>query len=265
MEIVGWALLLQLGAVVATGAALIGLAVLIGPALMNPTGFLSSLAAVLVAVCGIELGEVAMVALFLVGFHQVHAGRHEYGLAHAHSVDRALVYLIVFAVLATAGGVYLLSGSILSPAVPGVPIASLLVGNVLLAPLEALFAGLALVESARAVAEPAQARRLRTALVLGVAGALAGPLLNAFAMTQGPLYVSALVDGLLVSAIAGDGVAAVSLLLFVLVFREVRRALVAGRPTPVLPRFPTPYPYGWIPISPGSPPASQGPVAPPKP
>ena len=103
MELMGWALLIQLGAAVATAAALVGLALLIGPALLSPSQFLSSFVGVLAAVCGIELAEVAMAAVFLTGFHQVHSGRYEYGLTHAHSVDRALVYLAVFAVLGVAG------------------------------------------------------------------------------------------------------------------------------------------------------------------
>ena len=265
MELMGWALLIQLGAAVATAAALVGLALLIGPALLSPSQFLSSFVGVLAAVCGIELAEVAMAAVFLTGFHQVHSGRYEYGLTHAHSVDRALVYLAVFAVLGAAGGVVTVAGSILFPPIPEIPVASLFVGNVVLAPLSALFAGLTLVESARAIAKPAPLRRLRMALILGVAGAIAGPLLNAFAMAPGPQYVSAIVDGLLVSAIAGDGVAAISLLLFVLAFREIRKALLAGRPAPVLPRYPPMYPYGWVPVPVSPPPAYGGPSPPPKP
>lgn len=260
-----WALVIQLGAVLATAATLIALALLLGPALLNPAAFLSSLVGVLAAACGIELGEVVMASVFLAGFHQIHAGRHEYGLPHARAVDRALAYLIVFAVLGMAATGYTLASSFFAPAVPGVPAASLLVGNVLLAPLGALFAGLTLLDSARALAEPTQARRLRVALILGLAGAAAGPLLSAFATAPRPVYLSAVVNGLLVSAIAGEGVAAISLLLFALALREVRRALLAGRPAPVLPRFPAPTPFGWMPVNPEVPPPGQGPASPPRP
>ncbi len=265
MGLVSGALLVQFGVVLATAAVLVAMALLLGPALVSPTTFLSSLVAVLAAVCGIELGEVAMAAVFLAGFHQIYAGRHEYGLLHARSVDRALVYLIVFVTLGVAGTGYTLASSLFVPSVPVVPAASLLVGNVLLAPLGALFAGLSLLDSARAVAEPAQTRRLRTALILGVVGAVAGPLLNAFALAPGSQYLSAVVDGLLVSAIAGDGVAALSLLLFILAFREIRGELLSGRPAPVLPRFLVPYPYGWAPVDFGVPPQGRGPAPPPKP
>ena len=244
---------------------LVALAVLIGPVLIDPSRFLSTLLGVLVAVCGIELAEGAVVGVFLSGFHQIHAGRHEYGLVHARSVDRALVYLVVFAALTVGNGVYTLTAGILGPSVPEVPMASLFIGNVVLGPLGALFAGLTLWETARRIADPLQARRLRTALVLGVAGTLAGPLLRALAEAPGSPTVSSLVGSLLVSAIAGEGVAAVSLLLFALVFRQIRRELEAGRPAPALPRLPPAYPYGWVPVPPGPPPAAGGPPQPPRP
>lgn len=242
--IIGWALVLQLGAVIATGVTLAALAIVIGPALVNPSGFLTSVLGIVAAVCGIELGQAAVSVLFLVGFVDVHAGRHEYGLDQARAIDRATIALALFAavtVFATASSV---SMSLFAPTI-GIPAESFLTGNLALAPLGALVAGFTLYYSVRAVADEGEVRRLRAAVVLGVAGAVAGPVLLGFAISANPRDVSAVVTGLLSSAVAGDGICALSLGLFVLLFREIRRNLVKGRPAPALPRYAPTYPWAW--------------------
>lgn len=262
LGIIGWALRIQLVAVVATGITLAALAIVIGPALVNPSGFLTSVLGIVAAVCGIELGQVAVGVIFLVGFVDVHAGRHEYGLEHARAIDRATIALIVFAVLTVSGTAFSVSMNLLAPTT-GIPAESFLTGNLVLAPLGALVAGFTLYYAVRAVADESERGRLRGALVLGVAGAVAGPVLLGFATAAAPRDLSSIVTGLLASAVAGDGICALSLLLFVLVFREIRRNLVEGRPSPALPRYPPVYPWAWlsppppIPVPPAEPPKSR--------
>ena len=259
-----WALLVELGAVIVTGLTLGALALMLGPALESPGGLAPSSVTALAAVCGVTLGQIAMSVLFLLGFHHAYAGRHEYGLAQARSVERALVFLMVFVVLTVVGTVYSLTNSFLMPGVAGLPAVDLLSGNAFLAPAGALFAGLTLFCGAKTLAAPHVERRLRTALVLGVAGALGGPLLLAFAVSGTLASLDAVVSGLLASAIAGQGVCALSLLLFILAFRDVRHGLEAGTPAPVLPRIEQAYPWMYRPVYPYPAPPAVDPPQPPK-
>jgi hypothetical protein len=238
-----WALLVELGAVVVTGLTLVALAVMLGPALESPGGLGTSALTALAAVCGVAGGQVAMAVLFLVGFHEAYAGRHEYGLRHANSVERALVFLMVYFVVTAVGYLYSVTNSLLQPGLAGLPAVDLLSGNAILAPVGALFAGLTLYYAGRTLADPPVVRRLRTALTLGVAGAVAGPLLLAFAVSGALSDLHAIVSGLLASAVAGQGVSALSLLLFLLAFRDIRHNLEAGKPAPVLPRIDQAYPW----------------------
>lgn len=261
LGITAWALLIQLGAVVATGAALGAVAIVLGPALVNPSGFLSSVLGIVAAVCGIELGQVAVGVIYLVGFADLHAGRHEYGLAHARAIDRATVCLVIFAALTVFATGFSVSMNLFGPST-GVPAESFLTGNLVLAPIGAFVAGLSLYYAVRAVADEVELRRLRIAVALGVAGSIIGPVLLAFSVSMNPRDVSSIVTGLLASAVAGDGICAISLLLIVVLFREVRQNLVAGRPAPALPRVLPPFPQAW-PIPPPAP-APPAPVEPPK-
>lgn len=256
LGIIRWALIIQLLAVVATGVTLAALAIVLGPALVNPSGFLTSVLGIVAAVCGIQFAQIGVGALFFAGFVDVHAGRHEYGLAHVRAVDRATLGLVVFTAVTLFATGFTVSMSFLAPS-SGIPAESYLTGNLVLAPIEALVAGLTLYYTIRFVADDAQARRLRGAVILGVAGAAVGPVLLLFATAVNPHDLSAVVTGLLASAVAGDGMCALSLLLFALLYREVRRSLLAGRPAPVLPRFAPAYPWAW-PLPP--PPASVAPV-----
>jgi hypothetical protein len=259
-----WALFVELGAVVVTGLTLAALALMLGPALASPGGLGTSALTALATVCGVALGQAAMAVLFLVGFRHAYAGRYEYGLRHAHSLERALVFLMVYLVLTAVGYVYSVTNSLLQPGLAGLPAVDLLSGNAILAPAGALFAGLTLFYAARTLAEPPVERRLRTALLLGVAGAAVGPVLLAFAVSGALTNLDAIVSGLLASAVAGQGVSALSLLLFALAFRDIRHNLEAGRPSPVLPRIDQAYPWMYRPGYPYPPPAAN-PPPPPKP
>ena len=258
-----WALVIELGAVLVTGLTLVALALMLGPALESPSGLGPSSVTALAAVCGVALGQAAMAVVFLLGFHQAYAGRHEYGLAQAQAVERALVFLAIDFVLTAAGYIYILTNSFLQPALAGLPAVDLLSGNAVLAPVGALFAGLTLYSTVRTLTDPTGVRRLRTALILGVFGAAAGPLLLSFSVSGALTSLDAIVSGLLASAVAGQGVCALSLLLFALAFRDVRRSLEAGNPAPVLPRIEQAYPWMYRPAYP--PPPAVSPPQPPKP
>ncbi len=258
---VRWALLLQLVMVVATGVTLAALALLLGPALVNPGGLLGALVGVIAAVCGIELGQIGVAVLVLVGYVDLRAGRHEYGLDHARSIARATVCLILVALVSLFSLTYSVSVSLFAGGTQPVPTETFLTGNLVLGPVGAFLAGLGLYYLARVIADPAVARRLRLALILGVAGALAGPVLLGFATAANPHDLTAVVTGLLASAVAGDGISALSLLIFATAFRELKEELMAGKPAPALPRY-SPPPWAWAAPPPeASPP---GPREPPK-
>ncbi len=245
LGVMSWSLAIQLGAVVATGVTLAVLAALLGPALLNPSGLVPAILGVVVAVCGIELAEVAVGILFLVGFLDVHKGRNEYGLSHARAIDRATACIVAFAGLTLFSTIYSISLSLFSPTAAAIPTESVLTGNLLLSPLGALIAGLGLFYSVRTLVDASQRGRLRAAIALGVAGTVVGPALLAFPAAINPGQVSAVVTGMLASSVAGDGLCALSLLLFALTLRDVRRSLVSGTPAPSLPPYAPAYPWAW--------------------
>ena len=264
LGLVGWALVVQTAAVAANGVVLVGLGLLIPSAVLDPSAALGSLVGILVATCGIEMGELAVLVVFLVGFAQLHAGRHEYGLEHARALERALIFLVVAAVVDAAGGAFTIASSFTGLTGFTVPTDSLLVGNLVVGPLVAAFAGLVLISSARAIADPAQVRRLWTGLGLGGVGAALGPALLGFSGVAGPQSLGMITTAYFASAVAGDGISALSLLLFFLILRDVRRQLLAGIPPPVLPRYAPPAPWGW-PLQPPPPTTiPPGPREPPK-
>ncbi len=255
----GWGLIVVLGAVVVLGATTILMGALYGALLQDPVSLVGTLAGVFAAICLGFVAEVAAGVLFLVGFYQTHAGRHEYGLEQSHSVERAVIFLIIYIVLSAVSLVYSSTLSlVLGIAGPStVPDA---VASLVLSPIIALFAGLTLEHSLRSVASPPVRSRLRTALLLGVIGAAVGPGLTLLATGGGPLTVNTVSAGIVAGAVAGQGMCALSILLFWLAFQETRRSLEAGSPAPVLPRVEQVYPWlyrPWIafpPSQPGPPP-----------
>ncbi len=256
---VGWALLVILVTVVIIGTTTALIGFLYGALLQAPVNFVGTLVSVLAAICLAFVGEVASAILFLVGFYEIHAGRHEYGLEQSHAAERALVFLIVYVVLSAVSVVYspafsLFLGVVNPSALP------VLAVSLVLNPVIALFAGLTLEHAVRTVAAPLVRSRLRTALVLGIVGAAVGPGLTLLANASRPATVESVSGGIIAAAVAGEGLAALSLLLFWLAYREVRQALEAGSPGPVLPRVEQIYPWlyrPWVPYPPqppGSPP-----------
>ena len=256
--LMGWALLVLLATAIVVGltTALLGLAY---PALVeNPANLFGPLFGVLAALCLTFVAELGAAITFLAGFYQLHAGRHEYGLDQSRSVERALIFLIIFLVLSAISIAYSSVGGL----VLGITYSSgfaTVAGGLVLNPVAALFAGMTLEHSVRSVAAPATQSRLRTALVLGIVGAAVGPALTLLATAGGALTVNAVSTGIIAAALGGQGISAISLLLFWLAYQEARRALEAGTPPPVLPRIEQFYPWlyrPWVPYpyQPPSPP-----------
>jgi len=256
-----WALVIQLFAVISLGITQAALGLLYGQLLLNPTALFGPYIGAIAAVCGAEIAQLAMAVVFVIGFFQVHSGRHEYGLEEARSVERAFVFLIVFIVL---------SGISITLSVTDTFVAGLtgqsslptLAGRLSLGSLGALFAGLTLVDTIRSVSGAASTSRLWTALALGITGAAAGPALTILATIANPITVDLITSGILASALAGQGISALSLLLFWMIYRETCRSLEAGRPAPVLPRIEQLYPWLYPPMIPYYPPGTQAPPPP---
>ncbi len=259
----GWALIILTIAVVVMGATLAVVGVLAPALVANPTMLLGPLVGAVAAICSAAVAELAAGIVFLVAFYQIHAGRHEYGLEQTRSLDRALIFLIVYIVLYAVSAVYSSSFSVLfgTGATSNVGVTA---GSLVLGPIGALFAGLTLDYSVRAVASPIVRSRLRTALLLGVVGAAVGPALTLLATAGGTLTLDRLSLGITAAALGGQGMAALSLFLFWLAFQEARRNLEAGKPAPVLPRMEQVYPWlyrPWYPY-PYAPPSPQPPEPP---
>lgn len=248
------ALGIQLLIVVLNATAVAALALMLPTGLVDPASGLSTAVVALTALCGVYLGEAAMGIVFLLGYRLVYGGRHEYGLGHAQSLDRSTLFLVAFAVIAGLSFLYSLASEVFSPGIGGVPVFYLLTGNGLFAPAGAFFAGLALTYSVRALHPEGAARRFKTATVLGVAGAAAAPLLVLLVVSAGNMSPGVFASGIIASAVLGNGLAALSLLLFMSEYREARRSLEAGNPPPVLPRFAPGYPAPSYPAYPPPPP-----------
>jgi hypothetical protein len=240
------ALFIELGAVLAAALALVAIALSFETSVQSPSGSLTPALLAFMAVCGIGVGQVFMALVFLLGLDQTYRGRHEYGLEHARSLDRAVVFLIVFLVVDLVSLVLIVSPLATGTTDAGAPSPTLLLlggGNPMLAPLGAFFAGLCLRSLTRSLSSPMERHRLIRGLVLGVVGATTGPALLGFAVSGSLTDVSTIVSGILASALAGQGISALSLLLFATAFRNTRKNLEAGRPMPALPRVERAYPW----------------------
>lgn len=269
LGLVGWALLIAMVATIVLGVTSAVVGLLYGVLLQNPAPLLGPLVTIVAAECGALVAEVAAAILFLVGFYQIYAGRHEYGLEQAHAVERALIFLIVYIVMSAVSAVYT-SANGLFMGIFGSPVTTTLIATVVLSPINAFFAGLTLVHSARAVASPAARPRMRTALILGVVGAGVGPGLSLLAMSSSVVTIERVSAGLVAAALGGQGIAAISVFLFWLAYQDTKKGLEAGKPSPVLPRIDQAYPWLYRPWAPypypyPTPPVNPPPPTPPKP
>lgn len=164
--------------------------------------------------------------LYSVGLVGLYGDREELGHQHAESVRRVRIWFGVTLVLVVAG---LVVPSLTGPfvALPGIGYAppewSWSLG-VTLAGLRAIFAGLVLYYAVQGLAEEPQRVRLLLGMVLGVTGAVLWSGLAAYAAGIPGPSIASLVP-FLAGILAGLGTSAISLGLFLSVYREVRRTL----------------------------------------
>lgn len=166
---------------------------------------------------------------YAVGLAGLYGGRQELGREHARSIEQTLPWLAVTMVLVGTGVlVPSLTGPFLSfPGVgPGLPSWSTSL-SVVLAGLRAIFAGLTLYYAVQGLAEEDARVRLLLGMTLGVAGAVVWSGLAAFAAEIGTLSLDSLFP-FLAGIVAGLGTSAISLGVFVSVYREIRAGLEAG-------------------------------------
>ncbi len=227
---IGWSLSVFLGIDVALGVSLLLLIPLFLDVLADRTpqfvaeSWLMSLALAIGALQGVAG------ALYVIGFSDVYGARERHGPDHTRYVRQSLFYLCITVGLIVGGDfVPSFTGPFLG--VPGItpPLpAWALTPSVIIPGLRALFAALALIYAVGEIASDAERPRLLLAMVLAVVGALAWPGVIAYAVAsggppEGP--VTALVAGL----VAGLGISAISLVLFVRTIRDVRRRLDGAR------------------------------------
>ena len=170
---------------------------------------------------------------FAVGLAGLYGPRHELGPVHAASAGETTLWLAVTLVLSGATiFVPSLTGPLL--AFPGIGYAppswswSL---SVMVAGLRAIFAGLTLYYAVQGLAQEDARVRLLLAMTLGVVGAITWSGLAAYAAAVGEMSMESLLP-FLAGIVGGLGTSAISLGLFIAVYREVRRELVAASPAP---------------------------------
>lgn len=162
---------------------------------------------------------------YLLGLAALWGVRREIGREHAASVEQTLPWLMVTLVLLATGiAVPSLTGPFLTfPGIGSVPPDWATGLSVVLAGLRAIFAGLTLYYAVQGLAEEDARVRLLIAMSLGVAGAVVWSGLAAFAAGSGLLTMDSLLP-FLAGIVAGLGTSAISLALFVAVYREIRAA-----------------------------------------
>ncbi len=260
-----WGLLIQLAGLILGAVGMVLLIASLGAILYTTPELLPALFAAFALICGLVIVEIAAAVVYLVGFHGMYAGRHEYGPNQDRNMDRALVFVILAIVLSAVQVVSpytILWGALLQ--VPSS--ASITVGllGLVVQPASAFFAGLALFSAVRVFADGVQRTRLIVGMILGAVGAAAGTaILLLSAGLGGGLGLP--VIAFIASALAGQGTSAISLLVFFLVYREIRRKLETGGVAPAVPSPPPVWPYYYSPPYPYQVPAPQAPVPPPSP
>ncbi len=199
--------------------------------------------------------EVAAGLAYAVGLAGIFAGRHDYGPVHARSVEQTVPWVLVTLVLmATVIAVPSVTGpSLTYPGIGFAPPQWALSTGVALAGLRAIFAGLTLFYAVQGIAEEDERVRLLIGMALGVVGATVWSGLSAYAGEVGALSTASLVP-YVAGVFAGLGTSVISLAVFALVYRGVRRNLVAGA-------IPTVFPAPRT-APPGPPPGPSGPAPP---
>ena len=176
---------------------------------------------------------VASGLMYSVGLAGLYGPRRELGPVHAASVGETTLWLAVTMVLSGATVfVPSLTGPLL--AFPGIgyppPSWSWSI-SVVVAGVRAIFSGLTLYYAVQGLAQEDARVRLLLAMTLGVLGAIVWSGLSAYAAAVGVMSMEALLP-FLAGIVAGLGTSAISLGLFMAVYREVRRELQAEPSAP---------------------------------
>lgn len=171
--------------------------------------------------------------MYAVGLAGLYGPRRELGPAHAASVGQTTLWLAVTLVLLAPGLVIpFLTGPLLTFPGIGYPQPSWAwSASVVLAGMRAIFAGLTLYYAVQGLAEEDERVRLLVGMTLGVLGAIVWTGLAAYAEALGGPSMDSLLP-FLAGAVAGLGTSAISLALFIAVYREIRRDLGSGLATP---------------------------------
>ncbi len=259
-----WGMVLQLATSVLGSAMAIILVMTLGSFAFTSPAALTALAAVFALACGLLIVEIAVVVLYLIGFHGMYAGRREYGPEQDRNMERALVFVIlaiVFVAVQAVSPFTIVLGGLANPAST-----TLTLGVVLVAveTASALMAGLALMTAVSVFADGGQKTRLLIGMILGALGAFAGTIISLIGAYVGGAQGSSL-ETLIASSLAGSGTSAISLFVFFLVYREVRRKLEMGVIAPAVPLFPPVWPYFFPPYPYPTAPAPAPPATPPSP
>lgn len=169
--------------------------------------------------------------LYAVGLAGLYGPRKELGAAHTASVAQTTLWLAVTMVLLGAGIVVpSLTGPLVSfPGVGDLPPSWAWSASVVIAGLRAIFSGLVLYYAVQGLAEEDARVRLLLGMGLGVLGAIVWSGLAAYAAGIGTLAMDTLLP-FIAGVVAGLGTSAISLALFIAVYREVRQDLEAGAP-----------------------------------
>lgn len=164
--------------------------------------------------------------VYCVGLAGLYGGRRDLGPEHAASVEQTVPWLAVTLVLLASGIVVpSLTGPFLTlPGVGYAPPSWSWSVSVVLAGLRAIFAGLTLYYAVQGLAEEDERVRLLVAMTLGVVGAVVWSGLAAYAAGIAGPSMDSLVP-YLAGIVAGIGTSAISLGLFVAVYRDIRRTL----------------------------------------
>ncbi len=167
--------------------------------------------------------------LFAVGLAGLYGPRHELGPAHAASVGQTTLWLSLTMLLLGAEIVVpSLTGPLLNfPGVGYMPPSWAWSASVVLSGLQAIFAGLTLFYAVQGLAEEDERVRLLVGMTLGVVGAILWSGLAAYATAVGGMSMASLIP-FLAGVVAGLGTSAISLGLFVAVYREIRRGVAAA-------------------------------------
>jgi hypothetical protein len=171
--------------------------------------------------------------LYSVGLAGLYAPRRELGPAHAASVGQTTLWLAVTMVL-LAAGVFVPSLTfplLIFPGIGYAPPSWSWSASVVLAGLRAIFAGLTLYYAVQGLAEEDERVRLLVGMTLGVVSATVWSGLATYAAGVGGPSMASLLP-FLAGVVAGLGTSAISLGLFVAVYREIRRGLEVAAPPP---------------------------------